>query len=143
MVHMNHIKRVYDIFPPTEHGLGASDVNRHDRQNWRSVQKLSFPKVRNCLMKLIDGRAPTQRPTPNCLVLHGNIIILQQRGFTTGANKVLRHRDTISGNLARTSSSPPYHSHQYYYQGDVHVPKCLAFLSLCRSPDMLHERQFP
>ena len=33
MVHMNHIKRVYDVFPPTEHGLGASDVNRRDRQN--------------------------------------------------------------------------------------------------------------
>lgn len=67
MVHMNHIKRVYDVFPPTKHGLGANDVNRRDQQNWRSVQKLSFPKVRNCLMKLIDGRAPTQRPTPMLL----------------------------------------------------------------------------
>lgn len=40
MVHMHHIKRVYDAFPPTEHGLGGSDVNRCDQQNWRSMQNL-------------------------------------------------------------------------------------------------------
>lgn len=67
MVHMNHIKRVYETFPPTEHGLGASDVNRRDWQNWRSVQKLSFPKVRDCLATLIDGTAPNQRPNPMLL----------------------------------------------------------------------------
>ena len=67
MVHMNHIQRVYDVFPPTEHGLGASDINRRDQQNWRSVQKLSFPKVRDCLARLIDGRAPNQRPNPMLL----------------------------------------------------------------------------
>ena len=40
MVHMYHIKCVYDAFSPTEHGLGGSDVNRCDQQNWRSMQKL-------------------------------------------------------------------------------------------------------
>lgn len=67
MVHMNHIKRVCDVFPLTEHGLGASDINRRDRQNWRSVQKLSFPKVRDSMMTLIDGSAPNQRPNPMLL----------------------------------------------------------------------------
>lgn len=85
MVHMNHIKRVCDVFPLTEHGLGASDINRRDRQNWRSVQKLSFPKVRDCMMTLIDGSACTQPKTESdvagnstlstrCLVLLGNLL---------------------------------------------------------------------
>ena len=60
MVHMNHIKRAYHVFSP----MGACDINRHDRQNWRSVQKLSFLKVRDCLMEFIDSSAPNQRPNP-------------------------------------------------------------------------------
>ena len=51
MVHMNHIKRAYHVFSPMEHGLGACDINCHDRQNWRSVQKLSFLKVRDWLYR--------------------------------------------------------------------------------------------
>ena len=47
MGHMNHIKRAYHVFSPMEHGLGACDINCHDRQNWRSVQKFSFLKVRD------------------------------------------------------------------------------------------------
>ena len=40
------------------------------------------------------------------MVLHGNI--LQQRGFTTGANKVLHHGDTsFSRNLAQLRTLPP------------------------------------
>lgn len=60
MVHMNYIKRAYHVFSP----MGACDINCHDRQNWRSVQKLSFLKVRDCLMEFIDSSAPNQRPNP-------------------------------------------------------------------------------
>ena len=47
LVHMNSLKLIHDVFPLDEHGLGSSDIERRDRQNWASMQKLSFPKVRN------------------------------------------------------------------------------------------------
>ena len=150
MVHMNHIKLVYDVFPPTEHGLGASDVNGRDRQNWRSVQKLSFPKVRNCLTRLIDGREPTQRPTPMLLGSQVYLLIVWYYveifcSSVASLREQIKYSAivTFSRNLAqlRPSPSPPYDSHQFYHKGDVH--RFPAFLSLCCSPDMLHERQFP
>lgn len=54
-MHMNHLQLVYDIFSHTEHGLGLDDINRRDRQNWRSVQKLTLLRVQYCLQRLIDG----------------------------------------------------------------------------------------
>lgn len=62
LVHMNHIQLVYDTLPISAHGLGLGDINRLDRQNWRSAQKLTFPKVRQCIQELIDGRVPGHRP---------------------------------------------------------------------------------
>lgn len=62
LVHMNHIQPIYDILPISAHGLGLGDINRHDRQNWRSAQKLTFPKVRQCIQELIDGSVPGHRP---------------------------------------------------------------------------------
>ena len=47
IVHMNHLQLVYDTFSHTEHGLGLDDINRRDRQNWRSVQKLTLLRVQN------------------------------------------------------------------------------------------------
>ena len=45
LVHMNHLQLVSEIFPFPDHGLSLSDIERRDRQNWRSAQKLTFPKV--------------------------------------------------------------------------------------------------
>ena len=67
LVHMNHLKLVHDVFPLDEHGLGLSDIERRDRQNWASMQKLSFPKVRNCLERLKNGDGGNQRPNPTLL----------------------------------------------------------------------------
>ena len=67
LVHMNHIQLVYDVLPIFAHGLGLGDINRRDRQNWRSAQKLTFPKVRHCLQELIDGRVPEHRPNATLL----------------------------------------------------------------------------
>lgn len=41
-----HIQLVYESCPVLDHGLGLGDIDRWDRQNWRSAQKLRFPKVR-------------------------------------------------------------------------------------------------
>ena len=62
LVHMNHIQLVYDVLPIFAHGLGLGDINRLDRHNWRSAQKLMFPKVWHCLQELIDGRVSEHRP---------------------------------------------------------------------------------
>lgn len=54
-VHMNHLQLVSELFPFADHGLGVSDIERRDRQNWRSAQKLTFPKVQGCIEALING----------------------------------------------------------------------------------------
>ena len=77
MVHINHIKRAYHVFSLMEHGLGACDINCHDRQNWRSVQKLSFLKVRDCLMEFIDRSVPNQRPNLMFLGMQVYLLIVQ------------------------------------------------------------------
>ena len=53
--HMNHLQLVLDRFNPLEHGLEQSDVDRQDRMNWESAQKLMFPQVRKCLDKVNRG----------------------------------------------------------------------------------------
>ena len=73
-VHMNHLQLVYDTFSHHEHGLGLDDVNRRDRQNWRSVQKLTFLRVQNCLQRLIDGDEDGRRPDPS---LNGTLTYLK------------------------------------------------------------------
>ena len=55
------------MFPIPEHGLGVNDIQRKDRQNWRSAQKLTFPKVRNCLQMLMEGRVEGYARNPTLL----------------------------------------------------------------------------
>ena len=73
-VHMNHLQLVYDTFSHHDHGLGLDDVNRRDRQNWRSVQKLTLLRVQNCLQRLIDGDEEGRRPDPS---LNGTLTYLK------------------------------------------------------------------
>ena len=73
IVHMNHLQLVYDTFSHTEHGFGLDDINRRDRQNWRSVQKLTLLHVQNCLQWLIDGDEGW-RPDPS---LNGTLTYLK------------------------------------------------------------------
>ena len=67
LVHMNHLQLVSEVFPFAHHGLGVSDIERRDRQNWRSAQKLTFPKVQECLEALINGTV--QGYPPNITLL--------------------------------------------------------------------------
>ena len=67
IVHMNHLQLVYDTFSHNEHGLGLDDINRRDRQNWRSVQKLTLLRVHNCLQWLTDGDEDGRRPEPSLI----------------------------------------------------------------------------
>ena len=61
-VHMNHLQIVSEAFPFADHGLGVSDIERRDRQNWRSPQKLTFPKIQECLEALINGTCQGHPP---------------------------------------------------------------------------------
>jgi hypothetical protein len=55
MVHMNHLELVHQTFPIRQHGLRNEDINRQDRQNWESAQRIFFPMVRECLYLLEVG----------------------------------------------------------------------------------------
>ena len=49
LVHMNHLQLVSEVFPFADYGLGVSDIERRYRQDWKSAQKLTFPKAQECL----------------------------------------------------------------------------------------------
>ena len=55
VVHSNHIRLACERLGYVTCGLGVNDVERKDRQNWRSAQKLCFEKVQASLQRLIDG----------------------------------------------------------------------------------------
>ena len=57
LCHMNHIQFLLDCqsFSAFDHGLQQSDVDRPDRMNWESAQRVLFPKVRVYLSKIADG----------------------------------------------------------------------------------------
>ena len=46
---LQHVGLVYNRFTADEHGLRQEDIDRKDRQNWGSAQRLCSEKVRNCL----------------------------------------------------------------------------------------------
>ena len=48
----SHIEQVFHQFMAEEHGLKMEDVERKDRQNWASVQRLCQSKVRSCLASM-------------------------------------------------------------------------------------------
>ena len=57
LVHMNHLQLLINneslnIF---DHGLQQNDVDRPDRMNWESAQRVLFPKVKDCLSRINAG----------------------------------------------------------------------------------------
>ena len=76
LVHMNHLQLVSEVFPFADHGLGVSDIERRDRQNWRSAQKLTFPKVQECLEALINGTAQGRPPNITLLGTKTYLLII-------------------------------------------------------------------
>lgn len=55
VAHINHLHLVMKNFEHQIHGLREEDVNRKDRQNWGSAQRMFFPKVQMCLRRLETG----------------------------------------------------------------------------------------
>ena len=51
MAHMNDLLYVQQNIPYDIHGLGQQEVNRNDRQNYVSCEKLAFQRVINCLQQ--------------------------------------------------------------------------------------------
>ena len=54
---MNHAQLLIDNISLThiDHRLRQCDVDRPDRMNWESVQRILFPEVRVCLQKINSG----------------------------------------------------------------------------------------
>ena len=145
IVHMNHLQLVYDTFSHTEHGLGMDDINRRDRQNWRSVQKLTLLRVQNCLQRLIDGDEG-RRPD---LSLNGTLtylkviwnyveIFLQQSKNSLSKNCFSRTRCTFLGYLEQFCSERPQTvtQEEFYKQRDI--PRHNHFMPFCCYVDKLH-----
>ena len=75
LIHISHLRHVYDSMLLDQHGLTRSDIDRDDRQNWRSAQRLSFQRLfaggtrsRSCVS------SQNQNVSENCMVLHGNLL---------------------------------------------------------------------
>lgn len=59
---LEHIGQVYNKFTYDDHGLRLEDVQRTDRQNWASAQRLCSLKVRDSLKRLqVDRDAHQER----------------------------------------------------------------------------------
>ena len=65
LVHSNHFLLILELFSFDRHGLTRDDVERRDRQNWRSAQRLGFIQVQECFQEILDG---TRTTPPNELV---------------------------------------------------------------------------
>ena len=63
LVHLNHIRNVFNVFDFHQHGITREDINRADKQNWRSAQRLTFPKVRDCLDMVMKGENGVHQDT--------------------------------------------------------------------------------
>ena len=55
IAHSNHLVQIFNTFPYERHGLTKEDVQRNDRQNWRSAQRICFEQVQRCFEELRDG----------------------------------------------------------------------------------------
>lgn len=60
---LGHVGQVYNKYTFDQHGLRQEDVNRSDRQNWASAQRLCALKVRTCLKDIRVGRDTHQERT--------------------------------------------------------------------------------
>ena len=62
LCHGNHLQLLIDNANLTkfDHGLQQSDVDRRDRMNWESAQRLLFPKIRDCLARIDSGAIQPQ-----------------------------------------------------------------------------------
>jgi hypothetical protein len=49
---LEHLGMVYNKFSYDEHGQRLEDIQRTDKQNWASAQRICQQKVRNCLRQL-------------------------------------------------------------------------------------------
>ena len=54
---------VYNKFNYDQHGLKLEDINRKDRQNWASAQRICQKKTRDCLAELRMSKEVHQERT--------------------------------------------------------------------------------
>ena len=75
--HMNHLELllVNMQINQFDHGLNRADIERADRMNWESAQRVMFPRVRECLQRINSGQV---QPKEN---VHGTIAYLLYRNF--------------------------------------------------------------
>ena len=151
LVHMNHLQLVSEVFPFADHGLGVSDIEGRDRQNWRSAQKLTFPKVQECLEALINGTVPGRPPNITLLGTKTYLLIIwyyveifcSSVASLTSRIKyaaIVTHFLGIWRNLCLSTQELEAFS-ELYLQRDLH--RCHFILSFCSDAYRLHERQLP
>ena len=61
--YLDHLGQVYQKFVLDQHGLRKDDIQRTDRQNWASAQRICAEKARNCLRDLRNSRDAHQERT--------------------------------------------------------------------------------
>ena len=61
--YLDHLGQVYQRFGIDQHGLRKEDVERTNRQNWASAQRICAKKARTCLQELRTTRDAHQERT--------------------------------------------------------------------------------
>ena len=148
LVHMNHLQLVSEVFPFVDHGLGISDIERRDRQNWRSAQKLTFPKIQECLEALINGTCQGRPPDITLLGTKTYLLIIWYYveifcSYVASLTTRIKYAAIVTHfpcNLAELdlSAQKLEASCELYLQRDLH--RCHFILSFCRDAYRVHER---
>lgn len=147
LVHMNHIQLVYESCPVLDHGLGLGDIDRRDRQNWRSAQKLTFPKVWQCIQTLIDGALPGTFPNAALLGMqtylqvvwyYVEIFCSEEASLSTR----IKYAAIVTHFLAIWCTAMiTYVGNKFHYQRDVLLSCHFAVMLICYMRDNFPQQE--
>ena len=60
-ISFNHVRMVYNTFKVDDHKLKIEDIERVDRQNWGSTQRIASRHVHRCLKEMRNTSGRTER----------------------------------------------------------------------------------
>ena len=76
MITFNHVRMAYNNFKVDDHKLKIEDIERIDRQNWGSAQRIASRHVQRCLkeMRCTGGRTERTSGTETYLAIVADYI---------------------------------------------------------------------
>lgn len=150
LVYTNHLQLVSEVFPFADHGLGVSDIEHSDRQNWRSARKLTFPKVQECLQALINGTVQGRPPNITLLGMKAylHIIWYYVEIFCSSVASLtnrIKYTAIVTHFLGIWRNWAYQHKNLKLSVNFISrvLHRCHFILSFCSDAYRIHERQLP